>query len=413
MPGAGPGRVAAGAAYPGQAPLIPMRFAPGRAPAFSPRMPDAAVIAASLPPDRVEPSRRDRGKERLYVACQAGGWGVFLAFQLAITNAMAPAGFGRWELVVQTVTLGLLVTHYGRTLIHRWGWKELGSRALLPRMIAMATVQSLVWCIVGYGIAYGLLGYPPSPKVPTSLLFIISFVNGVVLLMMWLSFYFFYNIYDRNNRLELDRARLTATAKEAELRALKSQVNPHFIFNALNSLRALIDEDPARARLAVTQLANLLRYSLQSAQAETVAFEDELRVVNDYLALEQVRHEERLRVRLDVAPETLGLAVPPLLLQTLVENAVKYGISTRPDGGEVVITARCEHGQLELRVINPGELAETPKAGAEGASTGVGLRNAAERLRMFFGDRARLRLRRGNESEVVAEVSIPAQPARA
>jgi signal transduction histidine kinase len=399
------------AVYPEPVPLIPMRFAPTMDRVSSLSMNQSPVAAAA--PERAEPSRRDRGKERLYVACQAGGWGVFLAFQLAITNAISSSGFGRWDLVVQTVTLGLLVTHYSRPLIHRWGWKELGSRALLPRMIGLATVQSLVWCLVGYGIAYGLLGYPPSPKVPMSLLFIISFVNGVVLLLMWLSFYFFYNIYDRNNRLELDRARLTAMAKEAELRALKSQVNPHFIFNALNSLRALIDEDPARARLAVTQLANLLRYSLQSAQAETVAFEDELRVVHDYLALEQVRHEERLRVRLDVAPETLGLAVPPLLLQTLVENAVKYGISTRPDGGEVVITARCEQGSLELRVINPGELAPTPKAGTDGASTGVGLRNAADRLRMFFGDRARLQLRRGNAAEVIAEVSIPAQPARA
>ena len=90
--------------------------------------------------------------------------------------------------------------------------------------------------------------------------------------------------------------------KEAELRALKSQVNPHFIFNSLNSLRGLIDEDPDRARQAVTQLANLLRYSLQSGHLETVPFEDELSTVNDYLALEQVRHERRLRVRVDVAP---------------------------------------------------------------------------------------------------------------
>ena len=165
----------------------------------------------------------------------------------------------------------------------------------------------------------------------------------------------------------------------------------------------------------MTQLANLLRYSLQSAQAETVAFEDELRVVNDYLALEQVRHEERLRVRLDIAPETLGLAVPPLLLQTLVENAVKYGISTRPEGGEVTVTARCADGQLELRVINPGALAgpaELHRKSGQG-STGLGLHNAAERLRMVFGERARLRLRPDGAARVVAEVSIPGQAVRA
>lgn len=374
-----------------------------------------AVSTVPLPDDA---ARRAQAKTRLYVACQTVGWGTFMLLQLLFVNALAKRGAGPWWLVVQTVTLGWLITHYSRPLIiHRWGWKELGSRALLPRVIGLALGLSLVWCVVGYGIAHMMPGYPPSTRVPWPLMFAVSYVNGFVMLMMWFSFYFFYNVYDRNNRLELDRARLAATVKDAELRALKSQINPHFIFNSLNSLRALIDEDPARARHAVTQLANLLRYSLQSAQAETVAFEDELRVVNDYLALEQVRHEERLRVRLDIAPETLGLAVPPLLLQTLVENAVKYGISMRPEGGEIVITARCRGDQLELRVVNPGELRASAAAGSAAAfatkSTGLGLKNAAERLRMFFGDQARLQVRSETESVVVAEVLIPAQLIRA
>jgi LytS/YehU family sensor histidine kinase len=245
--------------------------------------------------------------------------------------------------------------------------------------------------------------------------FIISCVQSTFVVFGWLGIYFSYHVFDRFNWLQMEQLRLAALVKDAELRALKSQVNPHFIFNSLNSLRALIDENPARARQAVTQLANLLRYSLQSAQSETVAFEDELRVVNDYLALEQVRHEERLQVRFDIAPETLGLAVPPLLLQTLVENAVKYGISMRPEGGEIVIIARCANDQLELRVINPGELSPAISSGKINGreSTGLGLKNAAERLRMFFGDRARLQLRAEPNSRVVAEVSIPMQTVRA
>ena len=216
-------------------------------------------------------------------------------------------------------------------------------------------------------------------------------------------------------RSEVERAQLAATVKESELRALKSQVNPHFIFNSLNSLRALIDEDPARARQSVTQLANLLRYSLQSGQLETVPFEDELRVVNDYLALEQVRHEERLRVRLDISPETLTLPIPPMLLQTLVENAVKYGISTQPEGGEIAIIARRENDSLKLRVMNPGALAETAGASARSrsaASTGVGLKNAANRLRLLFGERATLQLRAESPVLVVAEAILPLQLAR-
>ncbi len=371
-------------------------------------------------------ARRERAKMRFYVFCQSLGWGGFLALNLVFFAAFrdAPTGDPRPPSVIicsiiMVAALGLLVTHYTRPLIARWGWKQLGWRALTPRLFALAAGQSAVWSGIGFGyslLLHAIVDTPWPTKYSPALLFTISWVQGMFLLCGWLCVYFFYHLFDRYNRLQIEQLRLAAHVKEAELRALKSQVNPHFIFNSLNSLRALIEENPARARQAVTQLANLLRYSLQSAQSETVPFEDELRVVNDYLALEQVRHEERLQVRLDIDPATLTLAVPPLLLQTLVENAVKYGISTRPEGGEIVIIARCEDGQLHLRVINPGEL---PAAGGVAkdtgamASTGLGLKNAAERLRMFFGDRARLQLRAEGDSRVVAEVFIPVQMARA
>jgi LytS/YehU family sensor histidine kinase len=241
---------------------------------------------------------------------------------------------------------------------------------------------------------------------------LIVWLNAVVSLVGWHCVYFFYHLFDRLNRSEIERLRLVSHVKEAQLQSLKMQVNPHFIFNSLNSLRALIDEDPARARQSVTQLANLLRYSLQSGQLATVPFEDELRVVNDYLALEQVRHEERLRVRLDIAPDTLALPVPPMLLQTLVENAVKYGIATRAEGGEVAIVARCEGGALSIRVTNPGTL-HGPASPARATSTGVGLRNAADRLRLLFGERASLRLRAEAPALVVAEAILPLTSARA
>jgi len=231
--------------------------------------------------------------------------------------------------------------------------------------------------------------------------FILTWIQGATLFVGWLCVYFFYHLFDRLKRSEIERLWLASSVKEAELRALKSQINPHFIFNALNSLRGLIDENPDRARQAVTQLANLLRYSLQSGQLETVPFEEELRTVNDYLALEQVRHEERLRVRLDVAPGALSMPIPPMLLQTLVENAVKYGIAPRREGGEITIIARCERDELHLQVTNPGSLAQG------GSSTGVGLRNAAERLRLLFGARATLNLREHPAGRVIAEVLVP------
>lgn len=356
-------------------------------------------------------ARRERAKERLYVFCQAAGWGFFFALQLLYTYYFGSIGqrqdaLKNASLNAMVIAMGLLLTHYLRPFINRWGWKQLGWRALLPRLLATALVLSLVWNALGFGYTRLLLEEPISPKYNLGAIFLISCLNASLLLLGWLCLYFFYHTFDRFNRSEIERLRLSTAVKDAELRALKSQVNPHFIFNSLNSLRALIDENPGRAREAVTQLANLLRYSLQSGQLETVPFEDELRIVNDYLSLEQVRHEERLRVRLDVAPETLALPIPPLLLQTLVENAVKYGISTRPEGGEIAIVARRQNDSLLLRVTNPGEL--TPAvARPRTASTGVGLRNAAERLRLLFGERATLQLREDAPELVVAEAVVP------
>ncbi len=362
--------------------------------------------------------RRRRAQERLYVIFQTVGWTFFLLLQtfFVLILPQKPQTFDQnletLSTVVFVVALGLLITHFTRPWLVRWGWKDLGWLALGPRILGLSTLQSLAWTLIGFAYPYLVLQTPWPGKTPIWVAMILSIVNGVILLAGWLCVYFFYHLFDRFNRLQIEQLKLATNVKEAELRALKSQVNPHFIFNSLNSLRALIDEDPARARESVTHLANLLRYSLQSGQLETVPFEDELRTVNDYLALEQVRHEERLRVRLDIDPATLGLPIPPLLLQTLVENAVKYGISTRPEGGEIAIVARREHDALRLRVSNPGELAPAAAAGAP-ASTGLGLRNAAERLRLLFGDRASLQLRADAPALVVAEAVLPLHPVRA
>ncbi len=355
-------------------------------------------------------ARRDLRKQRLYVIFQLTGWGLFLFTQLFYLRLYADADDKRdpattLASLVMVATESILISHYSRLWIERRGWKQLGWAQLIPRLVYFAAAESALLDICTYGYSYGILHRAWQTPYSMTSVFLSSWVSGTFLFFGWLGLYFFYHLYDRFNRSEIERFQLMTSVKDAELRALKSQVNPHFIFNSLNSLRALIDEDPARARQAVTQLANLLRYALQSAQRETVPFEEELDIVNDYLALEQVRHEERLRLRLDVAPDTLALPVPPMLLQTLVENAVKYGISSRPEGGEITIIARREAGFLRLQVTNPGDLSKDgPKAAP---STGLGLHNAKDRLKLIFGERASLDLRVSSPSHVVAEATIP------
>ncbi|MSU22635.1 MAG: histidine kinase [Opitutus sp.] len=350
------------------------------------------------------PAERSR-HVKLYVFCQCVGWTAWTLAYVGLGQLQRTLTSNEIWISIALNLIGWLITHLYRVLINARGWKQLAWFALLWRIIVASVLLGVLWTLAAWPLyLYCYTGVMPA-KLSFAALLIYSAFNCTFLLFAWSAFYFGYHIYDRYRRSEVERAQLAATVKEAELRALKSQVNPHFIFNSLNSLRALIDEDPARARQAVTQLSNLLRYSLQSGQFETVPFEDELRVVNDYLALEQVRHEERLQLRFDIAPETLALPVPPMLLQTLVENAVKYGIATRPEGGEIAIIARCVGGALSIQVTNPGSL--TSPSPSRAVSTGVGLRNAAERLRLLFGERATLHLRAETPSLVIAEAVLP------
>jgi two-component sensor histidine kinase len=372
--------------------------------------PAAVVRSAAM---KADPELKlERAKHRLYVLGQLMGWGGLTGLQLYYQNAVENPETSRLQnnaLIVMIMLMGLLLTHYARPLFRRWGWMQLGWAPLLPRVAAMSAAMSILWSVAGFGYIYVVLGEPWKAKFSPTFVITASTIQGTLLFIGWFCAYFIYHAFERLRRMQLEQLQLAASVKEAELRALKSQVNPHFLFNSLNSLRALIDEDAPRARESVTRLANMLRYSLQSGQQETVTLEEEIRIVEDYLALEQIRHESRLRVRWEVAGGVRALSVPPMLLQTLVENAVKYGISSRREGGEITIAAALEGEDLHIRVSNPGDLSAPSSAVAAkaGSSTGVGLRNASERLQLLFGDRARLSLAPGSVGCVTAHVLIP------
>lgn len=183
--------------------------------------------------------------------------------------------------------------------------------------------------------------------------------------------------------------------KDSELRALLAQVNPHFLFNCLNSLRALTVEDPLRAQEMIDQLASVLRYSLQSERSQTVSLESEIEAIRAYLRLESMRFEDRLRVDIDVDPLSRLIAIPPMLVQTLGENDVKHGIGRIAQGSETRVTSKLEAAGLKIQVINTGRLGSESSGGTE-----IGLHNARERLRILYGSAgvsgaAKFRRRRG------------------
>jgi LytS/YehU family sensor histidine kinase len=215
----------------------------------------------------------------------------------------------------------------------------------------------------------------------------------------WILYYVRFTARQRQRERE---TLLQLALREAELQALEAQIHPHFLFNCLNSIRGLVAENPARAQDMITRLANLLRYNLQRDRYHTAPLASEIEIVADYLALESVRFEDRLQVTLDIGDDVKQVPVPTMLLQTLVENALKHGIAPLPEGGLLAIRARVERNRVIVEVENPGRIVERMAV-----STQVGLHNSRHRLRILYGDEALLELRNGDGHRVVARMSIP------
>ncbi len=222
-----------------------------------------------------------------------------------------------------------------------------------------------------------------------------------MLFLGWSLFYFsfhFFRSYQQSLKWE-------AFKIEAELNHLKSQLNPHFLFNSLNSVRALIDEDPKKAKTAITQLSGLLRKGLETGKQKLIPFSEELSTVQDYLDLESIRYEERLRVELDCPEDTYRAKVPPLLVQTLVENGIKHGISKLKSGGLIRINSKIDpEGHLKIEIFNSGSL--NPALNSF-QGKGYGLRNSRKRLGLLFEDKATLDIRNLEKNTVKTTLRIP------
>jgi two-component system, LytTR family, sensor kinase len=227
--------------------------------------------------------------------------------------------------------------------------------------------------------------------------------NNFILISLWLLVYVVIHYVEKNRNNQLDKLRLEGVVKSLELKTIKSHINPHFIFNALNSIRALVDENPARARTAITELSNILRSSLQAEKLETVPLEQELDIVQDYLALEHMRFEERLKIEMHIDPETLSQPIPPMMLQNLVENAIKHGISKDVNGGIVIIRSYFKDNQHELVVQNTGNLQALKK----GTSGGFGLRSTQDRLNLLYHNKALFEIEEKNGNIVQSKIIMP------
>ncbi len=212
--------------------------------------------------------------------------------------------------------------------------------------------------------------------------------------------------YRESRRRELREAFLEARLARAELAALRSQLQPHFLFNALHSVSALMEENTAAARRVLLRLADLLRQALEQLNAQEVPLEKELEFARAYLEIQRVRFADRLEVQIEASPEAAGVRVPSLLLQPLVENAVRHGIERSVGPGRIDITAEAADGRVRIRVRNTG-----PGLMREGnAREGLGLENTRARLERLYGRAHRLELREVDGGvEALVEIPLPVQ----
>jgi hypothetical protein len=290
--------------------------------------------------------------------------------------------------------------------LHR-AWLNLGGAALAWRVLlgvalSAALLQALIAVLLLGALAVGALSLPGG-KADYRIDSVLAYwFNTAVLLGAWMAVWIGVAARRQARENELARLRAESERRGLELEALRARLNPHFVFNALNNVRALVNEDPSRAREMLTRLSNTLRHALVHSQRDLVPLAEEWEVMQDYLAVESVHFEHRLRCELTLDPRCARISLPPMLLQGLVENAIKHGIARTPGGGVLRVLARPLDDGVELMVENPGRL-DTP--GAEGA--GVGLAWLRHRL-AGRQPAARFDLEQADPQTVRATLALPA-----
>ncbi|HYK87898.1 MAG TPA: histidine kinase, partial [Acidobacteriota bacterium] len=276
----------------------------------------------------------------------------------------------------------------------------------LPRIISIhalaALLSSSVWLLLGKGWTTTISSLPAmsdlnrryADQVPMLL------AVGVLLFVLAIAVHYLMGSFEASREAERRTLELQVLAREAELKALKAQIDPHFLFNSLNSISALTGMDPAKARKMCLLLADFLRKSLALGVKTLIPLEEEIALASSYLAVEQVRLGSRLGVEKEIDETIGGCRIPPLLLQPLVENAVHHGIANLLGGGTIRISGQRRGERLNISVENPVDT-DTPTD-----KKGIGLDNVRNRLATFYGSEARLDVKRSERSFRV-EISLP------
>ena len=334
------------------------------------------------------------------------GWGLYaLAFatyyaqmvQISFPTAVLHQLQGNVILALLSIPVWLLTVR--RMDRMSWGWK-VAVHTLIAPLYAVGGFEAIVWWVhlkAGLTAAQQMRDFSEWTLLGFFFVYLVQF-----------SFYHTVRSAQQIRWRERQTADLLALTREQELAILKAQLNPHFLFNTLNGISAMVTHDPEEARRMIARLAELLRYTTDSTERALVPLREEVAFTQAYVQLEQKRLAERLHTELDIDSEALDAPVPPMILQSLVENAIKHGIAPAPEGGKLLVQIRADKEVLRFVVrdtgIGNGRSLEELKA------LGTGLKNSDERLRHLFGSEAQLRVQTPAGGGFQIDFSLPLEP---
>jgi len=337
-------------------------------------------------------------KSKLYWICQLSGWSVYVLLNLIFFILQSEIKSNEILIYLFWLPIGIGITHSFRFVVVKSNLMKVKIYFQIPLVILGSFINAGIFYFAEFILQKAL-------KIQVEEIGVIDLVANIInyafVFFFWSLAYFAYHFLMNYTQAEMKTLRWEAAMKEAELNKIKSQLNPHFMFNSMNSIRALIDENPIKAKEAVTQLSNILRNTLMMEKNKLISFKDELNLVSDYLQLEKIRYEERLNFNIEQDQDSNHFQIPPLLLQTLVENAIKHGISKLPKGGTIAILSKVIHQKMEITITNDGKYQENSDT-----DSGFGLKNSNERLKYLFGNSSTITINNEN-NKVVTRVILP------
>ncbi len=336
-------------------------------------------------------------KQRLYWIFQIIGWSIYALLNIIGISFQATEFTLVMALpIIAESSYFFGITHVYRSLSKKMLWLQLPTTKLIPKVLLSIVLMSITVYLVRVGMSFSLELY--SPDMLSAVNILGNTAANVFILSAWSAVYFVFHYFEKNTQA----LKYEVAMNEMKLNQLKAQINPHFIFNALNSIRALVDEEPLKSKRAINHLSNILRSSLVLDKKRLTSLKEEVDTTKDYLALESIRFEERLQTEFNIDPNAQSVLVPPMMLQTLVENGIKHGISKLKKGGMLSVNAKVDLGRMIIEIRNAGQYQHNRING-----TGQGLRNTRQRLALIYGETAKLIIENENENTVLTTVKIP------